>query len=205
MDFFFLAIIAAIVAWQYKRREQALRIALLGRHLGRYQIEKHMEALTQGYMRALDEADPERAQQVWNLLRPTEQELCTQCTQLVADFAAAPAEDTRVSTVPFYLPLATRLLAEASFDMRRALALHAQGICRAVQREDGAPKARAFVILAELLLMQHTCHWFCRSRTVASARLLARHKTSYEQLVAAVAPETRAAYATLVGRPQPRE
>ena len=31
---------------------------------------------------------------------------------------------------------------------------------------------------AELFLMQHTCHWYCRSRAVASARMLARHKTS---------------------------
>jgi hypothetical protein len=48
--------------------------------------------------------------------------------------------------------------------------------------------------------MQHTCHWFCKSKTVASARMLARHKTSYEQLVAAVGPDTRAAYCELVGR-----
>jgi hypothetical protein len=30
--------------------------------------------------------------------------------------------------------------------------------------------------------------------------MLARHKTSYAQLVAAVGPETRAAYCALVGR-----
>jgi hypothetical protein len=58
----------------------------------------------------------------------------------------------------------------------------------------------AFTISAELFLMQHTCHWFCKSKTVASARVLARHKTTYEQLVAAVAPDTRAAYCALVGR-----
>ena len=43
----------------------------------------------------------------------------------------------------------------------------------------GAPKDRAFAILAEMLLMQHTCHWYCRSKAVASARMLARHQTSY--------------------------
>jgi len=33
---------------------------------------------------------------------------------------------------------------------------------------------------------------------VASVRMLARHKTSYEQLLAAVAPSTRTAYEKLV-------
>jgi hypothetical protein len=48
--------------------------------------------------------------------------------------------------------------------------------------------------------MQHSCHWFCRSKVVASARMLARHKTSYEQLLAAVSPETRQAYQALLAR-----
>lgn len=60
-------------------------------------------------------------------------------------------------------------------------------------------RSRARVILAEMLLMQHSCHWFCKSRTVASARLLARQQTSHEQVVATVTPDTRSAYATLVG------
>jgi hypothetical protein len=60
-------------------------------------------------------------------------------------------------------------------------------------------KATAFTVSAELFLMQHTCHWFCKSRTVASARMLARHKTSHEQLVASVSPQTRAAYFALLG------
>jgi hypothetical protein len=195
MEIILLAMLAGFAAWQYKVRDQRQRIALLGRLLGRYQIEKHMETLTQGYSRALGGGDA----QAWSAFRPTEQELCTQCTSLCADMAAAPATETRVSLFPFYLPMATRLLGEASFDLRRAIALHTQGICRAVRRE-GDPRDRAFVMLAELLLMQHTCHWFCRSRAVASARMLARHRTSYEQLLAAVSPETRAAYGKLVGR-----
>ena len=61
-----------------------------------------------------------------------------------------------------------------------------------------SPKNKAFTLSAELFLMQHTCHWFCRSKTVASARMLARHKTSYAQLLASVSPETRQAYGALV-------
>ena len=51
--------------------------------------------------------------------------------------------------------------------------------------------------VAELLLLQHTCHWYCKSRTVASARMLARHQTPYPQLVASVSPATRQAYLAL--------
>ncbi|MCY1373545.1 hypothetical protein D9M69_608290 [compost metagenome] len=52
---------------------------------------------------------------------------------------------------------------------------------------------------AGLFLMQHTGHWFCKSKAVASARMLTRHQTSYEQLLEAVSPETREAYRALVG------
>jgi hypothetical protein len=49
-----------------------------------------------------------------------------------------------------------------------------------------------------MLLLQHTCHWFCRSKSLASARMLARHRTSYAQLVDAVLPQTRTDYLGLV-------
>ena len=82
--------------------------------------------------------------------------------------------------------------------MREALRMHSRGICRAVEEQDASPKDRAFAILAEMLLMQHTCHWYCRSKSVASARMLASHRTSYEQLVGAVLPQTRQEYLGLV-------
>ena len=76
--------------------------------------------------------------------------------------------------------------------------MHSRGICRAIEEQGASPKDRAFAILAEMLLMQHTCHWYCRSKSVASARMLARHRTSYEQLVGAVLPQTRLEYLGLV-------
>jgi len=57
---------------------------------------------------------------------------------------------------------------------------------------------KAFMLTAELYLMQHTCHWFCRSKNVASARLLAQHKTSYQQVLESVSGNTRRAYQKLV-------
>ena len=52
---------------------------------------------------------------------------------------------------------------------------------------------------AELFLMQHTCHWYCRSKAVAAARLMARHKISYTLVLDSVSPDTRAAYRDVVG------
>ena len=102
-----------------------------------------------------------------------------------------------MSKLPIWLPFALALA--PSFDLREALRVHARGICRAIDADaETSAKDRAFAITAELLLMQHTCLWFCRSKTVASARMLARHRTSYEQLAAAVLPRTRSDYLGLV-------
>lgn len=201
MDLFLLAILVTSSAWALRAQDQRRRIALLGSHLAKYQIEKHMETLTQGYLRALGEDDPQRSEPIWNMLRSTEQELCSQFNRFAAAFSRAQEADTRVSKLPVYLPFAAKLLPNLTFDMRQALAIHARGISEAVEGGGHrSPKAMAFTLSAELFLMQHSCHWFCKSKTVASARMLARHKTTYEQLVAAVAPGTRAAYCALVGR-----
>jgi hypothetical protein len=180
-----------------KAKLQQQRIALLARFLSGYSIEKNIETVTQGYLRALGEAEPGRREQVLNLLRANEQELCRQMSQLADDFAAADPAATRVSKLPMWVPFA--LAFAASFDMREALRVHARGICRAIEGETArSAKDRAFAISAELLLMQHTCHWFCRSKSVASARMLSRHRTSYRQLTGAVLPQTRSEYLGLV-------
>jgi hypothetical protein len=130
------------------------------------------------------------------VLRGNEQELCREVEAFARDFATADAAATRVSKLPVWLPFGHALA--GAFDMREALRLHARGIRAAVSAEAASAKDRAFAISAELLLMQHTCHWFCRSRSVASARMLARHRTSHAQLVAAVLPRTRREYLGLV-------
>ena len=59
-------------------------------------------------------------------------------------------------------------------------------------------KDRAYMMTAELFLMQHTCHWYCKSKTIASARMMARHQTPHEQLVNSVSEPTRKAYLALI-------
>ena len=201
MDVFLIALFVAAGLHLAKVRYQAARIALLGSYLAPFQLEKLMENLTQGYLRALGEADAERRAQIWALLASTEETLAGQLERLVQALPKDGPEQLRVSTLALALPQADRLFPRATFDLRAALQLHAQGIAAVVRNDAGrGPRDKAFMLSAELLLLQHTCHWFCKSRTVASARLLARHQTSYEQVLAAVSPATRRAYQQLVGQ-----
>lgn len=183
-----------------KAHAQRQRIAFLGRYLSQFQIEKLMENLTQGYLRALGEDDAERRAQIWSMLGTAETELSEQFKRFAADFSKVWGDKARVSTLPIAIPYADKLFPQASFDLRLALNIHAQGIAAAAEnRRNLSLRDKAFTMSAELFLMQHTCHWFCRSKAVASARMLARHHTPYRQLIESVAPETRAAYCKLVG------
>ena len=201
MELLVLLTLLAAGAYVVKSREQGRRIALLGSYLGKYQIEKLMENLTDGYLRALSELDPERQAQIWRMLDAAEVTLCEQFNRFVAEFSLVDEAQTRVSRLALAIPGADRLLPDSTFDLRQALRIHAHGIEQAAQnRRHLTQKNKAFTLSAELFLMQHTCHWFCRSKTVASARMLMRHKTPYAQLLESVSPETRQAYGALVGR-----
>lgn len=199
-------LIFAVLAFVFQARkawEQRQRITLLGRNLRNFQIEGLMETLTQGYLRAMGETDPERRRSIWNILAQHEQTLARQLEQLVQEVGKADSADWRASTLPVNLPLAVHWLPRACFDMRALLRVHAQGIASVIANGDRlTERDRAFRLSAELLLLQHSCHWFCRSKTVASARMLARHHTRYAQLIAAVAPTTRLAYQRVVGERQ---
>jgi len=184
-----------------RAKEQRQRIALLGQHLSRFQIEKMMEHLTTGYLRALGEDDPERRAQVWAILAGTEEVLSEQFNAFAKDFAAEPEPLTRVSRLPLAIPGATQWLASRTFDGRKIMAIHAQGLRSAVHNDLGqSPKDKAYMLCAEMLLMQHSCHWFCKSKAVASARLLARHQTPYEKVLASVSPRTLQAYLAVTGQ-----
>lgn len=203
MDVLLLLVAALAFAWA-KKKDQSERIALLGSTLSRFDIEKLMESLTDGYLRALGEEDAERQAQVWSYLEVQEQTLSEQFAAFAAEFATLEASATRVSRLPIAIPYAARWWPAAGFDAREAFAVHARGIAAVVENRAGlAPKRRAFTLSAELFLMQHTCHWYCRSKTVASARLLARHKTAYQQVLKSVSVGTRDAYLALTGQNLP--
>ena len=201
MDILVFIPLALIVGFQVlKARDQRRRIYLLGGYLSQYQIEKLMENVTEGYMRALGENDEERRSQIWSMLATAEQELASQFRRFSEDFSKVWNGQTQVSTLDFALPYADKLFPRQAFDMRQLLAIHAEGITAVAEnRAERSQRDKAFTMSAELFLMQHSCHWFCRSKAVASARMLARHQTSHAQLIDAVSPETRAAYRKLTG------
>ena len=199
MDFSLLLMLLT-GAYFLRRHEQRGKIRLLGQHLSRYDIEKRMERLITGYLRALGEAQAERQAQIWQLMAADEQALAEEFSRFAAEFSRVPEAQARVSRLPLPIPYASVLLAPTCFDLRRAFQVHAQGIMRAVNTPvEDQPRERAFTLMAEMLLMQHTCHWFCRSRAVASARLMRRHHTRHAQALDGVSPLTRAAYLQLTG------
>lgn len=180
-------------------REQRARIALLGEHLAHHQIEQLMESVVQGSLRALGESDPERQASIWSMLQASQTELAEQVGALALVFSKVPEPDARISKLPMALPFVTRWWPGICVDARKLISLHAHALRDAAQgAPDASSKSRAFTFMAELFLFQHTCHWFCRSQVVASARLLARHQTAYAQVLASVAAPTRQAYRALM-------
>jgi hypothetical protein len=196
MELLSLLLVLGVAIHWLNTQGQRQRKALLAEHLQPFQIEKHMAQLTSAYMRALGESDPARQQQILQLQETAEQQLAQEFEALAQAFAKLPAPSTRVFKIA--LPWIDQLSPKATFDMRRALEVHARGIAGAIADRQAPPKARAFRIMAEMFLMQHSCHWFCKSKSIASARMLAQHQTRYEQALDAVAPQTRQAYLALI-------
>jgi hypothetical protein len=198
MDALLLIFPLVLLVLFVQRSDQQRRIALLARHLGAFRIEPQMQQLTEGYLRALGTGDTAQAAPVWASLAATETALQTELAQLAASLAPVWGEQVRVSRWPVDVPLATRFFPRIGFDFRALVALHAEGVARALRNDEELDRRdRAFRTTAELLLFQHSCHWFCRSRQRASARLLAQHRTGYTQVLDAVSPATRKAYESL--------
>ena len=197
MEFISLLFILATGIHWLNIQGQRKRTALLAEQLRPFQIEKNMAQLTGSYMRALGESDPERQLHILQLQGDAEQQLASEFQNLAREFAKLPAPVTRGFKLA--LPYIDQLSPKATFDMRRLLEVHAQGIERTVRNTQGlGPKERSFRMMGEMFLMQHSCHWFCRAKTIASARMMAQHQTRYEQALDAVSPETRQAYLAVV-------
>ena len=190
------------VYW-FKVRDEKVRVGLLAHYLGQYEIEKLMATIADGYMRALGETDLNRQAQIFNMLEGSERSLCDQFRRFAQDFSRVEAAATRASKLPFSLFFAEKIAPEDCFDMRKLFAIHAQALCDAVNPvgvSNISAKDKAFTLLAEMYLMQHSCHWFCKSKLVASARLMMIHQTEYEKVLESVAPQTRSLYLTLTSR-----
>jgi hypothetical protein len=199
MELFTLAM-AIGVLWILNIRSQHQRIRILASVLGQFQVEKLMETVADGYLRALGEDDPDRSDQVWNMLGQAEITLNEQLQAFVQAFDKVDAQAARFSTLPVGLPFALQVLPGSSADLRAVLRVHALGIDALVRNEAGlSQKDKAFTLTAELLLLQHSCQWFCRSKALASSRMLARHRTPLAQLIASVSEPTRQAYKQLLG------
>lgn len=201
MEFFLALLLAPVLGFQFlKVQDQRRRILLLARFLNQHQIEKLMQTVTEGYLRALDAKEQVRREQIWASLQGAEQDLSRQFNRFAEDFAKVWNDQTLVSTLNWSFPYADKLLPRRTFDMRALLAVHAEGISAvADNRDQRSPRDKAYTLMAELLLMQHSCHWFCRSRGVADARMVTRHQTRHVQLLDAVSPATRAGYLQVTG------
>ncbi len=168
-----LAVAGMALHW-LNQQDRRQRTALLASHLQPFQIERLMQQLTEGYMRALGEDDAARQAQVLQLQEEAEQQLARQFQDLARAWAQLPAPQAR--TLKLALPGIDKVLPQATFDTRRIMQIHADGIDRAVRNVAcQSPRDKAFTVMAEMFLMQHSCHWFCRSKTITSARNAPAH------------------------------
>lgn len=189
------------IAWLHANAtEQAGRVTLLNGQLKPYRIEQRMQTLTDGYLRVLGESNAASADAQWAELALNERRLLEELVQFQAGLAEVWGEKLLVSRLPFALPRATLLFPQAAFDLRKVLDIHIRGLRSVMDNTQGlSPRDRAFTLTAEMLLLQHSCLWYCRTQNRASAHLLLRHQTSHAQVVQSVSDATHKAYCALVG------
>src|SRR5690606_7311354 len=143
------------------------------------------ETLTQGYFRAIQSESESRQLQVLETYAQTERVIAAQVQSLADNMRRENAQDTQIATLAFCLPYAERLLPGSMLrDFRALLHIHANGLRHVVDNEEQwDAKTRAYRLSAELYLLQHSCHWFCKSRTVADARLMMRHQVNHQKVL----------------------
>ncbi|CAM4251738.1 hypothetical protein [Kerstersia similis] len=195
MDIILILLVVALVGQLLRARYQRAHIVLLGSHLANLQLERHMETLTQGYARAIHEASEVRQQQILETFAQTERAVAAQAQTLAQSMKQESRLATAMGTFAVCVPYLERLLPGATRDFRALLEIHAAGFRYVVENSAGwEPKQRAYHMSAELYLFQHSCHWFCKSRLVADARLQVRHQVNRQKVLDSVSPVTRSAY-----------
>lgn len=194
-------LLTVIVAWLMLRTHyQRTRIAVLGRHLSNLQLERHMETLTQGYARAIHEDTESRQLQVLDTFAQTERAVAAQTQTLANAMQKETMQAASMGSLSFCVPYIERFLPAMTRDFRKLLRIHAAGLRHVVDNEgELSTKARAYQLSAELYLLQHSCHWFCKSRAVADARLMLRHKVDHQKVLDSVSTTTRLAYLEWLG------
>lgn len=196
-----LVLLMFAVAWRALcLHYQRAHIALLGRHLAGLQLERHMETLTQGYTRAIHEDTETRQLQVLETFSRTENAVAAQLRSLADAMQKEGAQAASMGTIRFCVPYIERFLPGLTRDFRKLLHIHAAGLRHVVDNEGHwNAKDRAYHLSAELYLLQHSCHWFCKSRAVADARLALRHRVQHQQALESVSAVTRSAYLQWLG------
>ncbi len=162
MDLMLLVVLILGVSYVLRAKAQKQRIALLAQYLRNYDIEKLMERLVSSYMRALDEKDSNRQQQIWELQASVENSLASQFSSFADTLAKAPEPANgatfKISTQSFYFPFSQLIDklqgGSRSFDLRTAIRLHADGIARVVANTAGrSPRDLTFAQLSALYIM----------------------------------------------------
>lgn len=201
-----LILLMIAVAWRVLcLRYQRTHIALLGQHLAGFQLERHMETLTQGYTRAIHEEAETRQIQVLETFAQTERTVAAQVQSLADAMQKESAQAASVGSLPFCVPYAELFLPNLTRDFRELLRIHAIGLRHVVDNEDSLDiKNRAYHLSAELYLLQHSCHWFCKSRGVADTRLALRHQVTHQKVLESVSATTRSAYLRWLGNANER-
>lgn len=191
-----LILVVAIAAWAVVRANyQRARITFLRRHLAGLQLERHMETLTQGYTRAIHEDTETRQIQVLESFAQAERTVAAQVQSLADAMQNESTQATSMGALTFCVPYIEHMLLSLTRDFRKLLHIHAAGLRHVVDNEGcWDAKERAYHLSAELYLLQHSCHWFCKSRAVADARMMLRHQVTHEKALESVSAVTRSAY-----------
>src|SRR3546814_14458035 len=104
-----LPLLMAATAWLMIRvRYQRGRIALLGRHLADLKLESHMETLTQGYTRAINEPSESRQFHVLETFAQTERIVAAQVQALAKSMQKEDLQADRLCSLSFGVRSAER-------------------------------------------------------------------------------------------------
>ena len=175
-----LILLMVALAWQVLRvRYQRARIALLGRHLGGLQLERHMETLTQGYSRAIREETESRQLQVLETFAQTERAMASQANSLANAMQKESPQATRLSTLSLCVPYIERFVPAATRDFRELLHIpRSRPASRRGQRRSPGRESpriptlgRAISAAAQLpLVLQISCSGRCAIDAAASGQ-----------------------------------